>query len=156
MRKELTREETKEKALRCLEYRSHSEKELSDKLIRAGAAEEDILAVMAFLKEYGFIDDKKYAVHLARDMQNIKKYGKHRIVAELKFRGICSEFIDEAISELEEDEQDSLYPMVEKKLGMNFERKNIEKVVRYFSYRGYSYDDIKSCIERIREEHGEE
>ena len=30
--------------------------------------------------------------------------------------------------------------------------KNIEKVVRYFSYRGYSYDDIKSCIERIKDE----
>lgn len=156
MRKELTKAETKEKALRCLEYRSHSEKELFEKLKRAGAKEEDIPAVMDFLKEYGFIDDAKYALRLAKDLQNLKKYGKHRIIAELKFRGIASEYIDDALMELDGDEKDALYPLVERKLGKDFDRKNVEKVVRYFSYRGYSYDDIKSCIEQIRDEQGEE
>lgn len=156
MRKELDRKGTKEKALRCLEYRSHSEKELRDKLKRAGATDDDISSVMEFLKEYGFINDREYAKHLARDMQNLKKYGKHRIIGELKFRGIDTEFIDEAVSELENDERDGLYPLVEKKLGQDFDRKNIEKAVRYFVYRGYSYEDIKSCIDEIRENYGEE
>lgn len=156
MRKELTAIETKEKALRCLEYRSHSEKELRDKLKNAGAREEDIPDVMEFLKEYGFINDAEYAKIKARDLQNLKKYGKHRIIAELKFRGIASEYIDEAIEELEADEREELYPLVERKLGNDFDRKNIDKVVRYFSYRGYSYDDIKSCIEQIKDEQGVE
>lgn len=152
MRKELTKEQTREKALRCLEYRSHSEKELWQKLIRAGSKEEDIPPVMEFLKEYGFINDADYALRLARDLQKIKKYGKHRIIAELKSRGIDSCYIDDAVAELDWDERDSLYPMVLKKLGNDFDRKNIEKVVRYFSYRGYSYDDIKSCIESIKDQ----
>ena len=156
MRKELTAAQTKEKALRCLEYRSHSEKELWEKLKRAGANEEDIPPVMDFLKEYGFINDADYAKRLARDLQNLKKYGKHRIIAELKLKGIASEYIDDALDELDGDERDGLYPLVERKLGDNFDRKNIEKVVRYFSYRGYSYDDIKSCIEEIKEASGEE
>ena len=156
MKKELTAKETKEKALRFLEYRSHSEKELSDKLKRAGAREEDIPPVMDFLKEYGFIKDDEYAKHLARDLQNLKKYGKHRIIQELKFRGIIAEYIDDAMAELEDDERDSLYPLVEKKLAANFDRKNIEKVVRYFVYRGYGYEDIKSCIEEIKENSDEE
>jgi len=41
-KKELTFDEAKDKALRLLEFRSHSERELSDKLKRAGAKEEDI------------------------------------------------------------------------------------------------------------------
>lgn len=156
MKKELTAKETKEKALRCLEYRSHSEKELCEKLKRAGAKEEDIPPVMDFLKEYGFLNDADYAKHLARDMKNLKKYGKHRIIAELKHKGIISEYISDAIEELDEDESDMLRPLVERKLSGNLDRKNIEKTVRYFAYRGYEYDDIKSCIEEIRDEIGEE
>ena len=38
-KKELTFDEAKDKALRLLEFRSHSERELSDKLKRAGAKE---------------------------------------------------------------------------------------------------------------------
>ena len=41
-KKELTFDEAKDKALRLLEFRSHSERELSDKLKIAGAKEEDI------------------------------------------------------------------------------------------------------------------
>jgi len=156
MKKELTAAETKEKALRCLEYRSHSEKELYRKLIVAGAKEDDIPPVMEFLKEYGFINDADYAKHLARDMQNIKKYGKHRIIAELRSRGIATEYIDDAVAELDWNEREGLYPMVERKLGGDFDRKNIEKAVRYFVYRGYSYDDIKSCIEEVRDACGGE
>lgn len=156
MRKELDKKEVKEKALRYLEYRSHSEKELVVKLKRAGACDEDIPPVIDFLTEYGFLNDKEYAKHLARDMQNLKKYGKNRIVNELKFRGIAADYIEEAISELEESERDTLYPLIEKRLKNDFDRKNIEKTVRYFAYRGYNYDDIKSCIEELKEEFIEE
>lgn len=149
MKKELDAKAVKEKALNYLEYRSHSEKELGQKLKRAGAKEEDIPPVMEFLKEYGFLNDGDYAKRLARDLKNLKKYGKHRIGAELRYRGIDSELVDEALAELDEDEKDGLYPLVEKRLGGDFDRKNIEKTIRYFAYRGYSFDDIKACIEEI-------
>ena len=156
MRKELDKKAAKEKALRYLEYRTHSEKELTDKLKRAGANEEDIPSIIEFLKEYGFLNDAENAKHLARDMQNLKKYGKNRIISELKFRGIDSEYIEDAIAELGDSERDTLYPLVARRLGNDFDRKNIEKTVRYFAYRGYKYDDIKSCIDELKEEFGEE
>lgn len=156
MKKELDKKAVKEKALRILEYRSHSEKELIAKLKRAGALEEDIPPVIEFLNEYGFLNDAEYAKHLARDMQNLKKYGKNRIINELRFRGIIPEYIDDAIAQLDDAENDILYPLVEKRLGGDFDRKNIEKTVRYFAYRGYSYDDIKSCIDALKEEYAED
>lgn len=152
IKKELTKSETKEKALRFLAFRAHSEKELSEKLKMAGAKAEDISSVMEFVKEYGFVNDAEYSMHLAKDLQNLKKYGKRRIIQELKKRGISAENIDTALSELSDGEEDALFPLIEKKLGGNFEKKNIDKTIRYFIYRGYDFDDIKACVEKIRRE----
>ena len=87
-KKELTFDEAKDKALRLLEFRSHSERELSDKLKRAGAKEEDIDEILEFCRNYGFLDDRKYAIAKAKDLKNLKKYGKRRIKSEL-YSKIC-------------------------------------------------------------------
>lgn len=151
IKKELTKSEAKEKALRLLAFRTHSEYELSEKLKRAGAKDEDLPEILAFVKEYGFVNDAEYALHLAKDLQNIKKYGKKRIFAELKARGIASEYIEAALSELPDEEEDALLPLVSKKLGGNFEQKNIDKAIRYFIYRGYEFGDIKACIDKLKQ-----
>lgn len=151
-KKELSAGEAKEKALRLLEFRSHSEKELSDKLIRAGANRVDLPPIMEFLKEYGFLDDAEYAKRLARDLQNLKKLGKRRIAEELKMRGIRGEDLENALAELADEEGDALLPLVERKLGGDFEKKNVDRAIRYFLYRGYGFDDIKACIDRLKTE----
>ena len=155
-KKELNAEQAKEKALRLLEFRSHSEKELADKLVRAGAKKEDLPPIMAFLKEYGFLNDKEYAKGLARDLQNLKKLGRYRIIQELKAKGIYGEDLDDALSELSEDEGDELLPLLERKLGGDFEKKNVDRTIRYFLYRGYSFDDIKACIEKLKSDYFED
>lgn len=151
-KKELSAQAAKEKALRLLEFRAHSEKELCDKLIRAGARHEDLPPITEFLKEYGFLNDGEYAKRLARDLQNMKKLGKRRIAAELKNRGIEGETAEIALLELADTEEDALLPLVQKKLGGNFERKNIDKTYRYFMYRGYEFGDIKRCIDALSAE----
>ena len=70
-------------------------------------------------------------------------------MGELLNRGISREYAEAAISELSDDEEDMLLPLVERKLGGNFEKKNIDRAIRYFIYRGYDFDDIKRCIEKI-------
>lgn len=151
-KKVLNYDETREKALRLLEFRSHSERELSDKLKRAGSLDEDIERVLEFCREYGFVNDEQYARRKARDLQNLKKYGRRRIGQELRQKGIAQDLIDLAVSELEDDEEDMLYPLVLKKLGGNFEKKSIDKCIRYFMYRGYGFGDIKSCIDKVKTE----
>ena len=151
-KKSLNYDEAKDKALRLLEFRSHSEKELKDKLSRAGAKDEDILKVLDFCREYGFVNDERYAKGKAKDLKNLKKFGKRRISQELYSKGISPEHIEAALSELDEDEEDMLYPMVKRKLGNNFDRKNIDKCIRYFMYRGYDLGDIKRCAERVKGE----
>lgn len=150
--KELTFEQAKDKALRLLEFRAHSERELTDKLRRAGAREEDIDGILDFCRNYGFVNDRSYAMRKARDLKNLKRYGIKRIKSELYAKGIDAEYIEEAVAELDDDESEMLLPLVEKKLGGNFEKKNIDKCIRYFIYRGYSFSDIKNCIDTIKYE----
>lgn len=153
---ELTYEQAKEKALRLLEFRSHSEKELSDKLKRAGAKTEDIEEILEFCRNYGFVNDKMYALRKAKDLQHLKKYGKRRIEQELYSKGISSENIAEAVAELDfEDTENMLYPLVQKKLGGDFEKKSVDRCIRYFIYRGYDIGDIKMCIEKAKGESDE-
>lgn len=150
MEKQLTKEQTREKALRLLEFRSHSEKELRDKLVRAGAAAENIDETLEFLKEYGFLDDLKYALSKAKDLAAFKKYGRLRISAELKMLGICGEFIEEALSQIDINENEVLLPLMEKKLKGDFEKKSTERAIRYFAAKGYKYEDIKNCIDTLK------
>ncbi|MCI9085237.1 MAG: regulatory protein RecX [Clostridia bacterium] len=147
--KELTFEQTKDKALRLLEFRAHSERELTDKLKRAGAKDNDIEEVLEFCRNYGFVDDRSFAVKKARDLKNLKRYGIKRIKSELYSKGLAAEYIEEAVAELDDDEE-MLIPLVEKKLGGNFEKKNVDKCIRYFIYRGYSFSDIKNCIDELK------
>jgi len=145
----LTREETKEKALRILEFRSHSAFELKEKLRRAGSTEEDIEYMIDFCIEYNFINDKEYAKMRARDLSSLKKFGKHRIKTELFRRGLSSEDIQYALEEIEDDSYE-LEILISKKLKGNFEQKNCDKAIRYFLYRGYELSDIKNIIERLK------
>lgn len=147
-KKVLTREETKEKALRILEFRSHSEHELREKLRAAGGLEEDIDEAVNFCLEYNFLNDRQYAGMRARDLSSLKKLGKRRIKSELYRRGLSEEDIEEALSDIEDDE-DELLRLVEKRLRGDFDKKNRDKAIRYFLYRGYELSDIKNAIERL-------
>ncbi len=148
----LTYEAVKEKALRLLEFRSHSEYELRNKLRISQASEEHIEKVISFCKEYGFINDMAYATHKANDLINLKKFGIRRVKSELKAKGIAEHIINQVIENLDnESEKDILFTLVEKKLKGDFSDKNKDKCIRYFIYRGYDLYDIKNAIALIKE-----
>lgn len=150
--KRLDYEQAKNKALKILEYRTHSEREIYDKLKRAGAKSGDIENVLEFLREYNFVNDKDFALRYAKDLKNLKKLGKRRVKAELMKKGIPSELAENTLEEIEWEEEDILYPLIKKKLAGDFEKKSIDRCVRYFIYKGYDFDDIKQLIERIKSE----
>lgn len=141
----------KERALRLLAFRAHSENELRDKLTHDGASAEHIDAVTEFLYEYKLIDDRIYAERLAADLSNIKKYGRYRIIAELSRKGISREIISEVTDAMETDEEEQLLPLMERKLGGDFDQKSRDRAFRYFAARGYSFDDIKAAYNKLKD-----
>lgn len=145
-------EQARERALCILDIRIHSAYELKRKLIQKGVENEIADAVIADLEDYGIINDREYARIFAEHLSENKKFGKHRIKQELAQKGIDSSIISDTVAELETDESTVLYPLVENKLGGDFERKSIDRTVRYFANRGYSVGDIFKCIDLVREE----
>lgn len=146
---DLNYQEAKDKALRLLGVRDHSEKELSDKLKRAGASDEDIEKILEFLREYGMVNDERFAKTYCEYLHTVKRFGKKKIEYELKSKGIDSIYVQEALEEIEEYTDEELIPMIEKRLKGDFSTKQKNKVKRYFYNRGFSMTDVNNCIERI-------
>lgn len=147
-----TYDKVKEKALRLLEFRSHSEFELTQKLRHHGASSEHIEDTLEFCRRYGFLNDASYAERKAHDLINLKKYGIRRVKSELKAKGISDDIIENVISTLDTDtECDALVGLVEKKLRGDFSDKNADKCIRYFVYRGYDIYDIKNAMQTVKE-----
>ena len=87
---------------------------------------------------------------MAKDLYNLKRYGKNRIVIELKKKGIKQADIDNALFQL--GEIDGVpEDLIEKKLKGDFSQKNVDKTIRHFIGKGYDLYKIKACIERIIE-----
>ena len=77
-----------------------------------------------------------------------KGYGISRITAELSRRGIATEFWDEALAEIPEDD-DTLDRLVRSKLRDAENRDEVRKVSAALVRRGYTWDEVRRAIERV-------
>lgn len=143
----------KNMALRYIERAYKTEKEMKDKLINKGYDEATIKRVISFLKEYNFIDDRKYADMYIKDKQ--KNSGKNKIKYDLLKRGINQSIVDSVTESLtSECEEDSARVLAEKKykaiIKREVDRRKIyEKLLRFLVSKGYTWELSKSVIEKV-------
>ena len=88
------RRRARERALYLLESRSHSEKELYDKLCRS-VPEQIAADVTCRMVELGLVDDGTYARRWAAMLWQEKKYGPRRIRQSMMQKGFDRDLIDE-------------------------------------------------------------
>ncbi|QZY55734.1 recombination regulator RecX [Crassaminicella profunda] len=143
----------KSKALKLLHFSSRTEKEMRERLKKNEYSEETIERVIAFLKEYNFINDSELTKHMVRNKSIGKKYGKKRIKQDLYRKGIDMNLIENTIEEEidEEKEYENALSLAQKKMKTikdTDQRKIYEKLGRYLAYRGYEYDLIRKVINR--------
>ena len=104
----------KEKALWLISYRSHSKKELTDK-IRRTCDEESAQKAVERMEELGLINDEDYARRCAEQLIFTKRLSRRGAVAELSRKGIDRDLAEEAVEELDVDEQENIRFVIEKK-----------------------------------------
>lgn len=85
--------------LRALAARAHSAGELRTKLLRRAARQDDIPSVMARLKEYGYLDDRKFADFYAAARLESQGLGKQRVLRELRQRRVAPPVAEKAVGE---------------------------------------------------------
>lgn len=147
-------ESAKTYAANLVSARSYTERGMKQKLMDHTGDEATANKVLAFLKEYKLIDDSDYARRFASDCLNLKKYGRRKIKYKLLEKGIPAEIAENAIEELDcnDVEAENLEKLMQKKLGGDFDMKNVMRAKRYFAARGYSFDDIDSTLRKLKAE----
>lgn len=148
-------EKAKNKALNSLSKVEKSEKKIREKL-SVDFDEEVIEDVIEFLKKHELVDDERFAEMIVSNDLNFKRVGKNRIKQNLYTKGIKREYIESAISDIDSDvELENAIYLAKKRLP-RIKDKDINKVknklYQHLSYKGFSYDIIKSAIREVLEE----
>ncbi len=80
--------------------RAHSTFELRTYLERRAEESEAVRRVLSRLKQEKLLDDSRYALDFARTRATSRRQGAHRIVQELRKRGVPDRSIDDAIAQV--------------------------------------------------------
>ncbi len=145
--------EARKKALRLLEHMDRTEKGLTDRLLRAGCSEELAEDAVSYVKDYGYINDRRYALNYI--MYRIHDKSRQKIFQELSGKGIDRQTIQDAWEEAEEletpDERTLLCQMIEKKYepGAELDEREMRRLYGYLARRGFRSGDIFSVLEEM-------
>lgn len=145
-----TIEEAKAKMEYYCAYQERCHKEVREKLKQVGMIPQAIDLILVHLIEHGYLNEQRFAEHFTLGKFRIKKWGKQRIIRELKFREVSSYSIKKAI-ELIEDEiyLETLEALTDKRLRAVNESnifKKKKKVCDYLLYRGWESHLVYSVV----------
>ena len=139
------------KASDLLATRDHSEKELLQKLRQKGfaAGAEEALEK---LKSYGYLDDSRFALRFAQELQRVKHYGKKRIEQELFRKGVSREIVSDTLEQLNFDE-DALTALIERKYLRQLDtEQGVQKTIAALQRLGYSFSEIRAALQKVQED----
>ena len=116
-KKSLTISDAKKKLEHYCAYQERCHKEVINKLKELGIIPSAIDIIVADLIQNNYLNETRFAQSYARGKFNIKKWGKARILRELKKRGISEYNINVGMNEiLDSDYEEIFSELLEKKL----------------------------------------
>lgn len=139
---------------RYCDYQDRCEQEVRNRLIQLGVAENETAAILDRLRDEDRINEERYASNYARGKFRIKKWGKVRIRAELKARGISGKHISKALDGIEPAAYDQVFDELALnkfgKLQEGSRQARRKKLWDQLVYRGWEkdlvYDKIRELI----------
>ena len=143
----------KNSALRTIEKSYKTEKEIREKLISKGFSEETIKRTFEFLREYNFLDDKKFTDMYVKDKS--KNQGRNKIRYSLMKKGVTEEIIDEKLKSIDNDDERKIaYTMAKKKYDMLIKRESdqyklSQKLFRFLVGKGYSFNCCNDVVKKV-------
>src|SRR5580700_4659347 len=133
-------------ALRALGGRAHSSGELREKLRRRAQNNEDVDAVLAKLKESGYLNDRQFAEAYAAARLQDQGLGKMRVLRDLRQRRVAPKLAEQVTEQTYEktNETDLIEDFLRRKyrgkqLGAFFsDEKNLAAAFRRLRYAGFA------------------
>ena len=110
--------------------------------------------VICHLSENDFLNEERFAKAFCRGKFRIKKWGRQRIIRELKRKNITKPNISTALQEINEVEYHKTFNELAKKRFLEIKESNIfkkrKKLADYLHYRGWDSDLVyKKIMELI-------
>ena len=134
------------KAVKYIGSNLKTEKQLRDYLKKKEYNFATIDYVMDKLKEYDYLNDENFAK--AYILTYSKKYGKLKLKSQLKIKGIKDSVIENLLEDVQSDSIDLVAKKYMKNKELTYE--NLQKLMRFLYSRGYEFDDINSCVNRLK------
>lgn len=137
-------------ALKYLNTRLRSRKELLEYLKKKGYEQKNIDSVLEMLLKQGYLNDKVYATSFIHDKILMSNYGPNKIKSELESVGISNDVINEAIiCFTEELEKERIEKLVNKQIKQNHNKGAMilkRKIQGYLINLGYSQSLINQNL----------
>jgi regulatory protein len=142
----------KQKGLSLLSYRPRSTEELKKKLLEKGFSENVVAGVITDFLRVGLLNDREFALALARSRMNHKPMAKRLLMRELFLKGIDGDVAKSVVEEVYDGltEVEVACQLVRKKIDRFKGDARMRKRITDFLYRrGFHWDVIN---EALREE----
>ena len=136
-------------------YQERCHKEVNQKLREMRMIPEAVDIIIIHLLKYNFLNETRFTQAYARGKFNHKKWGKQRIVRELRYRDISKYNIDLGLKEItDEDYENTFNELAEKRYFQLSSENNLQKkrkkLADYLLYRGWEsflvYDKVNELI----------
>lgn len=148
-------QELKQKAERFCAYQERCHKDVSQKLYELGATSVETNEILAYLIENNFLNEERFAQSFARGKFRIKKYGKLRIINELKLRNISKYNIEKALQEISDEEYEAVFAELSEKAWHSITEKNkLKKKKKFCDFlfrKGYESQRIYMALKVLSE-----
>ena len=145
---------SKEDALNLMQkhcaYQDRCQSEIRTRLIEHSVYGDDLEEIIAELISDDFINEERFVQAYVRGKFRIKKWGKMKILKELKYRRISAYSINKGMKEIDYDEYlDTLKLLLQKKnptLRVKDKWDRRKKLTSYATQKGYEYEVIKEVL----------
>ena len=146
-------EEAKSKIEYWCSYRDRSVYETIQKLHSYSQSNEDIEKIIAYLKEYNFLDDERFVHSFVSGKFRIKRWGRKKIYAGILPKRVEKHLIQAALESIDDKEyMQVIDELVDKKLNLLRQEKDPwkkkQKILQYVIGRGFEYDLVQDVLSK--------
>jgi len=158
-RRDLTPEEkrrrTFERAVKLIAAKSRSVAELRERLLQSCQANKsDVEAVISRLKEYGYLDDERFAFSYASLKVKQRPIGRRRLERDLKFKKVDSAVANEALELVytETTEEELIDRAIEKRIRLRGKPKDRLAAKSLFDHllrQGFPFELVSEKVRAV-------
>ena len=156
------RRKTFERAIKLLTAKPRSIAELRERLLRAKSTDEaTVEAVISRLREYGYLNDERFAFSYASYKVKQKPVGRRRLERDLKFKKVDSSVANEALEMVyaETSEEELIDRAIEKRLRIRGKPKNRAEAKSLFDHllrQGFGFELVSEKIRSLATDYADE